>query len=202
MPITVDEKGILDKIFSIVGASLYPIALSLLLPVYMYSIVLEKEERLQEMMKMNGMKIKYYWFVNYLWDFTLFMIACLIFMFFGSFILETSFFTDTSQVVLWTVLIGWGLAQVSLSFFFQNFVAKARSATIVGYLLSVWTTITAISFNLGVYPLPQEIPYGMRVYPPFAFCRLIYDLSIQCSNGQCYTSISDFTDEMMDCLVW
>ena len=118
MPITVDEKGILDKIFSIVGASLYPIALSLLLPVYMYSIVLEKEERLQEMMKMNGMKIKYYWFVNYLWDFTLFMIACLIFMFFGSFILETSFFTDTSQVVLWTVLIGWGLAQVSLSFFF------------------------------------------------------------------------------------
>lgn len=61
MPPSGSEKGILDSIIDIAGASLYPLSLSLLLPVFMYNIVSEKEEKLLEMMKMNGLKIINYW---------------------------------------------------------------------------------------------------------------------------------------------
>ena len=60
MPIKLNEKEELNRLLNLIGASLYPIALSLLLPVFMYSIVLEKEEKLQDFMKMNGMKIVSY----------------------------------------------------------------------------------------------------------------------------------------------
>jgi hypothetical protein len=62
---TSDSDSFINGIINLAGASLYPLSLSLLLPVFMYSIVLEKEERLIEMMKMNGMKIINYWTVIY-----------------------------------------------------------------------------------------------------------------------------------------
>ena len=57
MPIMGGDKGFLLRIISVTGASLYPLALSLLLPIFMYVIVLEKEEKLLGMMKMNGMRM-------------------------------------------------------------------------------------------------------------------------------------------------
>jgi ABC-type multidrug transport system ATPase subunit len=202
MPVSTSESALIMKIINLTGASLYPIALSLLLPVFMYAIVLEKEERLQEMMKMNGMNMTNYWLVNYLWNYLLYMVTILIFFLFGYFLLDLTFFTQTNFAIMFLVMNGWGLCEVSMAFFFQNFLAKARTATIAGYLLSIWQTIIAITFNVGVYPDPKELPYGMRMYPPFAFCRLIYDMSIGCSNYSCYAHFSSLTPEMNDCLLW
>lgn len=128
MPESITSQAIMAKIISIAGGTLYPIALSLLLPVFMHTIVLEKEERLREIMKMNGLKMKNYWFVNYLFSFLLYMATTLIFLIFGKYVLVTDFFTDTSFFVLIITLFGWGFSQVSLSFFFQNFIAKAKTA--------------------------------------------------------------------------
>ena len=99
MPVQQDESAILLGIISVLGGSLYPFALSILLPVYMFTIVLEKEERLQEMMKMNGMQTKYYWLVNYAFFMILYIIAIVIFYLFGYFVLGVSFFTDTGFIV-------------------------------------------------------------------------------------------------------
>jgi len=60
MPIKVHGNLELIRLLNIMGASLYPMALSLMLPVFMYAIVLEKEEKLLEFMKMNGMQMKNY----------------------------------------------------------------------------------------------------------------------------------------------
>jgi hypothetical protein len=46
MPIMIDEKLELMRLLNILGATLFPLSLSLLLPVFMYAIVLEKEEKL------------------------------------------------------------------------------------------------------------------------------------------------------------
>lgn len=46
MPIKFHEEIELHRLLNVMGASLYPIALSLLLPVFMYAVVLEKEEKL------------------------------------------------------------------------------------------------------------------------------------------------------------
>ena len=100
MPMKDQDKGWLLKIINITGASLYPLALSLLLPVFMYAMVLEKEERILAMMKMNGMKMMTYWTVNYLFNFTIFCIMAITFLLFGYHILKLSFFTSTDPLLL------------------------------------------------------------------------------------------------------
>jgi len=128
MPTSVSTQAVLSKIISLGGGSLYPIALALLLPVFMQSIVLEKEERLREIMKMNGLKMRNYWFINYIFNLGMYMISALIFVVFGKYILNVDFFTSTNSTILLLSFLGWGLSQVSLSFFFQNFMSKAKTA--------------------------------------------------------------------------
>ena len=66
--------------------------------------------------------------------------------------------------------------------------------------MSIWTCIVAVSFNVGVYPYPNVLPFQLKLYPPFAFCRLIYSLSIKCSNYVCVRGFYDFDAEMTECL--
>jgi len=200
MPFTTSEETIVLKIMSILGATLYPVALSVIMPVFLYSLVLEKEERLRQMMKMNGMKMTNYWIINYIWNLLLSLVSSLIFLFFGAYVLRLPFFVETSPWVLLSMILGWSLSQVSLSFFFQNFMARVRSATIIGYLLSIWTCVVAVSFNVGIYPYPNHLPWQMKFYPPLAFCRLIYSLSIRCSNYVCVRGFFEVDQEMKECL--
>lgn len=102
MPMKDQDKGWLLKIINITGASLYPLALSLLLPVFMYALVLEKEERILAMMKMNGLKMITYWCVNYVFNFIIFCNMAIAFLLFGYYILKLSFFTVTD---LWILVI-------------------------------------------------------------------------------------------------
>lgn len=100
MPMKDQDKGWLLKIINITGASLYPLALSLLLPVFMYALVLEKEERILTMMRMNGMKMITYWFVNFLFNFIIYCAMALSFLLFGNYFLKLSFFTETDPAIL------------------------------------------------------------------------------------------------------
>lgn len=100
MPLVGEDKAFIMRIISITGASLYPLALSLLLPIFMYVIVLEKEEKLLEMMKMNGMRMKDYWLMTFLFSLTLTIVTYTLFYLFGYFILGLSFFTETSLSLL------------------------------------------------------------------------------------------------------
>lgn len=55
MPIQPSFDTEIMRLISMLGAGLFPISLCLLLPVFIYNIVLEKESKLIEIMKMNGM---------------------------------------------------------------------------------------------------------------------------------------------------
>jgi hypothetical protein len=129
MPQKLQDSSLLMRVISIAGASLYPISLSLMLPVFMYAIVLEKEERLQEMMKMNGMNMSQYWLVNYLFNFMIYTFMVILFYVFGRWAVDLSTFTETAPHIFAVTFVGWGLAQISFAFFFQVFLSKARSAT-------------------------------------------------------------------------
>lgn len=185
MPIVGEDIGYILNMMSVLSSSIYPVALSLLLPVFMYLIVLEKEEKLLQMMKMNGMKIQYYWMTIYLFYLIITAITFCLFVWAGTYFLELDFFINTAPSLIVSkesssppssvlagadhhmlrflrealhdvqllahflfntfidpqqciVFIGWGLAQISISIFFQVFISKAQSATILGYLLSVF----------------------------------------------------------------
>ena len=200
MPITVHESAELNRLLNVMGASLYPIALSLLLPVFMYSVVLEKEERLQDFMKMNGMRITNYWVVNFSFNYIIYSVTILVFLLFGSFVVKLQFFTQTNTLLMCLLFGGWGISQIALAFFIQVFISKARTATIWGYLLSIWTVLWGITLNLAVFPYPQEMPWYILLYPHFALTRAIYNLSYNCGYYKCVESFSEVSSELSGCL--
>lgn len=69
---------------TVIGAFLFPAALGMGFPVFLYLIVLEKEQRLIETMKINGMRMYNYWIVNFCFNLLIYNITILCFLFFGS----------------------------------------------------------------------------------------------------------------------
>jgi ABC-type uncharacterized transport system permease subunit len=63
-----------------------PICLCLGLPVFMYQLVLEKEKRLLQTMKINGLLLSNYWIVNLIFDFIYYVCTYMIFLFFAKYV--------------------------------------------------------------------------------------------------------------------
>ncbi|CAK64013.1 unnamed protein product (macronuclear) [Paramecium tetraurelia] len=201
MPLIGEDRNLVQKAINLMGALLFPLSLSLLLPVFLYAIVLDKEERLLQMMKMNGMRMIDYWIVQYLFNSILTFITYILFYFVALYGIEIQVFKYTDSNLILLILIGWGLTQISLSFFFQVFLNKSRTATIIGYLISVWGTIMASTINLAIYPDPLELPWYLQIVPQIAFGRLFYILSFACvSQHGCYSSLELISPEIQGCL--
>ena len=98
------------------GGVIYPLYLSLSLPVFLYTIVLEKEQRLIENMKINGLNMLNYWKVNYVFNFMMYLTVMTTYLSYGKFVSGLTFFTDTDIRVLILTNIGWGLCQISIAF--------------------------------------------------------------------------------------
>jgi hypothetical protein len=100
MPVDVDSSDNIQRIINICGSTFYPMAVSLLMPLFMYTIVLEKESKLIEIMKINGMKMRYYWLSNFVFNFSLYAATMFIFQFFGMFVLDLGMFIETNFLLL------------------------------------------------------------------------------------------------------
>jgi len=96
----------------------------------------------------------------------------------------------TSPILLILVAVGWIVAQLGLAAFLQTLLDKARSANIIGYIFAIWTMMIGSTLNIGVYQVPNEFPGWIQAIPPFAFNRLFYLMLINCSDSDCYNTIS------------
>ena len=76
-------------------------------------------------MKINGMKMSNYWLVNYIFNFSFYMLTALLFMLFGVKVFELQLFTDTNKTFFLVTLIGWGMAQISMAMFLSVFLSKS-----------------------------------------------------------------------------
>lgn len=197
---TASTKGFVDNIINTISALIFPIALSLLFPVMLYGLVLEKEERLVQMMKMNGMKISNYWLVYFIFNFILCSITNIVFFMLGAFVLKTEFFLSTSPALLFLVAVGWSFSQIGLAAFFQTFLSKSRSANIIGYVIAIWTMMISSTLSVGVYQTPAHFPGWLQALPPCAFNRLFYLMLSNCSDADCYNSMSEIDSEMQNCI--
>ena len=189
------------RIINLLGVGLFPLSLCLLLPVFTYNIVLEKEQKLIEIMKMNGMRMKNYWMVQFCFNFILYFITVVIFFLFGWLVLGLSWFSQTNILVLILFFVAWGFAQICLAFFFSVLMNKAQTASIIGYLLSIWVTLTAITFNATLYSYPEEVSWWLMLYPNFPYTRFLYLTAYHCAYGQCNSTIASFDWEAWKCII-
>lgn len=85
---------------TIISASMFPSALGLIFPVFMYLIALERHQKLKTIMQMHGLKEIYYWLVTILNNYLLYLVVYFCFYFVGRFILQLSTFSNTSAMLM------------------------------------------------------------------------------------------------------
>mmetsp|Transcript_9448 Transcript_9448/g.9163 ORF Transcript_9448/g.9163 Transcript_9448/m.9163 type:complete len:468 (+) Transcript_9448:746-2149(+) len=200
MPLSPSFDQEIMRVINLLGGGLFPLSLCLMLPVFIYNIVLEKEQKLVEIMKMNGLRMHNYWIISFIFDMVLYIITVVVFIIFGRFILQLTFFYETSYLVLFFFFLAWGLCQISLAFFFSVFLNQAQTASIVGYLLSIWITLVAISLNTTLYAPPKEVTWWLLLYPTFPYTRFFFIISTYCGYKSCITSFSELPSEAVRCL--
>jgi hypothetical protein len=99
MPMEIAITDEMIKAVNICGTFFYPMAMGLLMPLFMYNIVVEKEEKLIEIMKINGMKMRFYWVSNFIFDYCLYILTMTVFCIIG-FLLNFNLFTQTNTWLL------------------------------------------------------------------------------------------------------
>jgi hypothetical protein len=87
MPFNEEGGVFVEMLINTVATIIFPLSLSLLLPVFLYLTVLEKEERLIQMMRMNGMGMLNYWSINFLYNLIISILTNLVFYLYGYFYL-------------------------------------------------------------------------------------------------------------------
>ncbi|KAL2912237.1 hypothetical protein HK105_208305 [Polyrhizophydium stewartii] len=130
----------------LIGGILYPFGVSFLLPVFVVTLVQEKEYRVLVMMQMNGMKSIWYYASHYVTFYVLFAISSALFLIAG-YVGGLTLFTLTQPGVYIVLFFLWVTAFLVV-------------------LLSVLISLTVDSiFTNGTTPAAYYI------WPPFAFYR-------------------------------
>jgi ABC-type multidrug transport system ATPase subunit len=173
---------------------LFPFALTFLLPVFMNLIVYEKEAKLKELMKMSGMQMKYYWVVNYCYNYAMYCVVVIAFSI-SCWSVQIRLWTQTSFFILFTLLFLWGHALVSLSFLLSTLLDRDLTSSLAGYVIVVAGVLASLVFNATVF-YRDEPPMLYMMYAPLAFYRAIFIMTTSCSRFACMT-MDDLGAEML-----
>ena len=197
MPIALDDnENNIQRIINVVGVIFYPMSVSLLMPLFMYNIVIEKERQLIEIMRINGLKMRNYWISYFIFNYILYWITMIFFIIFGTFVFGLNLFRETSFLLVFLTLFIWGFAQIGLAYFFQAFLSNGRTTSIIGYMLALWITIICACLNAALWVLPAEAPYILNILPSFGVCRLFFYMATYCGYESCIADFSSVKTEV------
>ena len=158
-----------------------PACICMGMPMFLVSIVSEKEKRLIENMKINGMNMSYFWVATYLWFYIYYSLIMATFFFFGKYVFAITFMKYTSSFIVLTVLNGWSMAQISYAFFLSVFMEKSQTASIIGYLTAIYLTVMGMVLSFIVYyPGLLAAPWYFHIFPVWTFIRCLVHLFLPC----------------------
>ncbi|KAF2073997.1 hypothetical protein CYY_004704 [Polysphondylium violaceum] len=170
---------------SLLGGLFYPFALSFLLPLFVYSIVLEKQDKLRDLCLMMGLRMRNYWIVTYIFNFMLYLCAVIVVVGISAGF-GFSVFTKGSAFAMVMFLFGWGNAQITFSFFLSTLFKRTRTASIFCYFLVIISVIVNLVLSAQLY-LTTAPPVPYYFYPLFAFYRGFAIISTLCGIEECPT---------------
>ena len=199
---TLETSRKVIQMINVSTGSFIPISLSLIMPIFLYTIVHEKEYKISEYLKINGMKMSMYWLSIIIFNMMFYLIIMTIFFLFGYFVFGFPIFTKISLFLQLIIIIGWGLNQISFAIFLQTFLNKAKTSSILGYILSVWLSILAIGLNIKIFRNPRLLPEFLLCIPSFNIVRTYYVISGLSYVGNYIDDISMIPKEISNCLFY
>jgi hypothetical protein len=72
---------------------------------------------------------------------------------------------------------------------------------VIGYILSLWTTILGAGLNLTIFDFPTLMPTWVLFYPAFNITRIFYHLTIKCGYESCINEFGSIPDELQKCII-
>lgn len=187
------NKIILTNMFQLLNVIFYPFAIGLGLPIILNALAMEKEERIHDLLKINGMSMFKYYLANILFWFLFLSIITVIFFVGGFLMLDDGFFHLNSPFDLAVFAVGWNLAQIVFAFFLLTMVNSAGSGSALGYVFTSIGTLWAVNVVTFIYPFPARMPYAFNLIPQMNFCRLIYFFLVKGSSKVKDSEESEFT---------
>jgi hypothetical protein len=93
-------EAILVALQHIISSGVFPSAMSIIFPVFMYIIALERQQKLKSIMQMHGLKEIHYWLATILNNYLLYMVVYFSFYFVGRYALNLDVFAATSPMLM------------------------------------------------------------------------------------------------------
>ena len=162
---------------------MYGFLLSLLLPVFLASLVADKEERVLLMMQLSGLRMSVYWLVTYVFDLFLYLLVCLA-VYITSYLFSMRLFTQSPWTLLLVVMLVWGHALIAMCCLLATLFSRARTASVVGYLIVIVAVGVSNLLNSSVF-LGMTPPLWYMIVPPLAFYRVWFVLEDACIDLDC-----------------
>jgi len=192
------------QLLNLVGALLYPVALNLSLPMFLYLLVMEKENRVKSLMEFHGMSNAAYVASNFVFFLFIYIVLASLFWICGR-ALNLSVFVDTAVTTMGMFWLLWGLCLISISFALSTLLNSKSAASMLGYVVALGGPLFATMVALGIYVIAEKpMPAAWFLWPQFAMVRGIYLFTKACTlDNACYPHLWNlhFNDEMSTVLI-
>ena len=174
------------NIFNLVGNLLFPLLTTLIMPLFVNTLVHDKEGKHLIMMKQSTLHEFSYLIINFVYFFVVYILT-LFPAFVSTLAFEIRIFRHSSFVLLFIIHFIWGCSLISLALFFSIFFNRARTAVNFTYIVVVLGVIISFLFSLmSTFHESITSNFIYMLYPPFAYYRVLFLLNYRCQQYQCF----------------
>lgn len=110
MPFFIDIKKDISKLIGMIEVIIIPITMSLSMPNFVSHLVFEKERKLIDNMKTNGLKMRNYWTVNCLYAFLVYMASVFVWILYGRYVIGSYSVCETYAPLFIRIFGVYGVA--------------------------------------------------------------------------------------------
>lgn len=188
------SRQILESALSIVIINLFPIALCLGFPLMLFVIVMEKDEKIKDLLDINGLVTSNYWVTFFVYNFISLELTVLVFLVVGRIYVDINFFTKSNMFLVFWFLSAWNCSQIGFVLFVGKFIERPSSATLVGYVISIFLILFLCMVSQFLFPTPGILPIVFYIFPQGALVRFFYLGISNCIDTHCLRSMKDIVE--------
>lgn len=156
------------------------------------NVILEREMKLRESMRVMGLYDSMYWLSWLAWEVVVMNFISSIFIVCFGMIFQFDLFLRNSFGVLFFHFWLFELAMTGLGFFLSTFLAKANSGTFVGFIVFLFGFILMLIVSTGGLPFTTEwsgsdwrwLQYLFAMFPPTLLAKGLSDMGVATATDE------------------
>ncbi|THU59096.1 hypothetical protein C4D60_Mb03t21390 [Musa balbisiana] len=197
-------------ISSLLSALFFTWIIELLFPVILTYLVYERQQKLNIMVEMHGLKDGPYWLISYVYFFSLSSLYMICSVIFGTLIVLKFFrlrgLQRTNRVLFFYINL-----QIAMAFLASPFFSAVKTATVTGYIYVFGSGLLGpylLQFFIEDTSFPRAWIIAMELIPGFSLYRGLYELSQYSfkgdqmgTSGMQWRDLNDRQNGMKDVLI-